>query len=43
MFLPYRLKVPDLTENTDSLVTRDGYINAHFAWRRGRNLLTYIH
>jgi hypothetical protein len=42
MFLPYRLKVTDLTKkNTNTLVLRDGYLNAHFAWRRGRNLLTY--
>ena len=43
MFLPYQLKAPNLTENTNTLVLRDGYLNAHFAWRRGRNLLTYLH
>jgi hypothetical protein len=43
MFLPYRLKVPDLTDTTNNFVLRDGYLNAHFAWRRGRTLLTYLH
>ena len=42
MFLPYRLKVHDLTENTNTLVPRDGYLNAYFAWWRGQNLLTYL-
>jgi hypothetical protein len=36
MCLPYRLKVPDLQKkHTNTLVLRDGYLNAHFAWRRG--------
>jgi hypothetical protein len=45
MFLPYRLKYLIWLKKTTrpSMVPCDGYLNAHFASRRKRILLTYLH